>query len=122
MTAAFLQGRPLTENKYAIAPPELAEALGLPPGVRVVRLLKSVYGLTAAPLEWYEQVNQVLAQLGFVKTNSDPTVWVLHDPSNPDRTTGIVGAHVDDFLMAGEGPYWEKCLETLMTAFQVDTT
>jgi hypothetical protein len=118
VTAAFLQGRPLNKNKYALAPPELAEALGLPPGERVVRLLKSVYGLTAAPLEWYEQVNKVLTELGFVKCHSDPTVWVLHDPKNPNETTGIIGAHVDDFLMAGEGPYWEKCIETLLTAFR----
>ena len=49
VTAAFLQGRPLSgKNKYALAPPELAEAMGLPPGERVVRLLKSVYGLTTA--------------------------------------------------------------------------
>ena len=36
VTAAFLQGRPLTTRKYAIAPPELAEAMGLPPGEKVV--------------------------------------------------------------------------------------
>ena len=32
VTAAFLQGRPLTKSKYAVAPPELAEALGMQPG------------------------------------------------------------------------------------------
>ena len=35
VTAAFLQGRPLTKSKYAMAPPELAEAMGLQPGERV---------------------------------------------------------------------------------------
>ena len=37
VTAAFLQGRPLTTRKYAIAPPELAEAMGLPPGEKVTK-------------------------------------------------------------------------------------
>ena len=60
VTAAFLQGRSLQKCKYALAPPELAEAMGLPPGERVIRLLKSVYGLTTAPLEWYAQVDRVL--------------------------------------------------------------
>ena len=60
VTAAFLQGRPLQKCKYAMAPAELAEAMGLPPGERVIRLLKSVYGLTTAPLEWYSQVDRVL--------------------------------------------------------------
>jgi hypothetical protein len=67
VTAAFLQGRPLEgKNKYALAPPELAEAMGLPPGERVVRLLKSVYGLTTAPLDWYLEVDRVLRTLGAV--------------------------------------------------------
>jgi hypothetical protein len=118
VTAAFLQGRPLTKSKYALAPPELAEALGLPPGERVVRLLKSVYGLTAAPLEWYEQVNKVLIELGFHRCHSDPTVWTLPNPDTKDDIVGIIGAHVDDFLMAGQGPYWERCLEKLMTCFR----
>ena len=119
VTAAFLQGRALTKNKYCLAPPELAEALGLPEGERVVRLLKSVYGLTAAPLEWYEQVNKVLLSLGFHRCHTDPTVWILRD-TNPqsENICGIVGAHVDDFLMAGEGEHWQKCLDTLLTAFR----
>ena len=110
VTAAFLQGRPLSKSKYALAPPELAEALGLPVGERVIRLLKSVYGLTAAPLEWYEQVHKVLQELGFHRCYSDPTVRVLHHPTKPNEIVGIIGAHVDDFLMAGEGQYWERCL------------
>ena len=119
VTAAFLQGRALTKNKYCLAPPELAAALGLPPGERVVRLLKSVYGLTAAPLEWYEQVNRTLLAMGFHRCHTDPTVWVLYTPEKHSETIcGIIGAHVDDFLMAGEGEHWQKCLDTLMTAFR----
>ena len=67
----------MTKSKYARAPQELAEALGLPNNERVVRLLKSVYGLTAAPLEWYEQVNKVLTELGFNRWHTDPSVWTL---------------------------------------------
>jgi hypothetical protein len=121
VTAAFLQGRPLLKNKYALAPEELAQALNLPKGERVVRLLKSVYGLTAAPLEWYEQVNKVLHELGFRRTHSAPTVWVLPNPAKENDIVGIIGAHVDDFLMSGSGPYWEKCHSTLMTAFRWTT-
>ena len=117
VTAAFLQGRPLTKSKYCLAPPELAQALGLPEGERVVRLLKSVYGLTAAPLEWYEQVNKVLTELGFHRCHTDPTVWILLEPQT-EEVCGIVGAHVDDFLMAGQGDHWQKCLDTLMAAFR----
>ena len=94
VTAAFLQGRPLARNKYAIAPKELAEAMGLPEGEKVVRLVKSVYGLTTAPLEWYSQVDKVLKELGGRQTAADPCVWVFN--SSDGVHIGIIGAHVDD--------------------------
>jgi hypothetical protein len=118
VTAAFLQGRPLQRSKYALVPEELAEAMGLAPGEREVRLLKSVYGLTAAPLEWYAQVNTVLTNLGGVRTTSDPCVWVFKNPDTGNQS-GIIGEHVDDFLIAGDNsPYWETCIKTLLAAFR----
>ena len=117
VTAAFLQGRPLQKCKYALAPQELADAMDLPPGERVIRLLKSVYGLTTAPLEWYAQVDKVLQELGGVQAAADPCVWTFN--SRNGEHIGIIGAHVDDFLIAGsEGPEWKSILETLLTAFR----
>ena len=117
VTAAFLQGKPLQKCKYALAPSELAEAMGLPPGERVIRLLKSVYGLTTAPLEWFSQVDKVLKELGGVQTAADPCVWVFCSESGEHM--GIIGAHVDDFLIAGnESPEWNKALEILLAAFR----
>jgi len=76
VTAAFLQGRPLTKSRYAVAPPELAEALGMQPGEKYVLLFKSVYGLTAAPLEWYLEVDRVLRLLGAHRCHTDPCVEI----------------------------------------------
>ena len=119
VTAAFLQGRKLEKSKYALAPEELAEAMGLKPGERVIRLLKSIYGLTAAPLEWYAQVNTVLHKLGGQRAFSDPCVWIFKDPES-GKLVGIIGAHVDDFLIAGDdkSEYWRKCMEALLAAFR----
>ena len=119
VTAAFLQGRKLEKSKYALAPPELAEAMGLPVGERVVRLLKSIYGLTAAPLEWYAQVNTVLEKLGGNRCDTDPCVWTFNDPET-NQLIGIVGSHVDDFLIGGEksNKHWNACHEALMAAFR----
>jgi len=118
VTAAFLQGRPLEgKNKYALAPPELAEAMGLPPGERVVRLLKSVYGLATAPLDWYLEVDRVLRTLGGHRCYTDPCVWTFCEKG---RLVGIIGAHVDDFLIAGaeENPLWKRITENLLAAFR----
>ena len=117
VTAAFLQGRPLQKCKYALAPPELAEAMNLPQGERVIRLLKSVYGLTTAPLEWYSQVDKVLKELGGVQTAADPCVWVFNNEHGDH--IGSIGAHVDDFLIAGaDNADWNKVLDILLTAFR----
>jgi hypothetical protein len=86
--------------------------MDLPPGERVIRLLKSAYGLTTAPLEWYAQVDKVLQELGGIQTAADPCVWTFN--SRNGEHIGIIGAHVDDFLIAGsEGPEWKSILETL---------
>ena len=117
VTAAFLQGRPLQKCKYALAPTELAEAMGLPPGDRVIRLLKSVYGLTTAPLEWYSQVDKVLKELGGRQTAADPCVWIFCNKAG--EHIGLVGAHVDDFLIAGDDNQdWKQIIEVLLTAFR----
>ena len=117
VTAAFLQGRPLQKCKYALAPTELADAMGLPPGDRVIRLLKSVYGLTTAPLEWYSQVDKVLKELGGRQTAADPCVWIFCNKTG--EHIGLVGAHVDDFLIAGDdSPEWKQIIEILLTAFR----
>ena len=79
VTAAFLQGRETLQSKYCLAPPELAEAMNLPPGERVIRLLKSVYGLTTAPIEWFREVNEVLKAMGAHPCDTDPsgdTLWM----------------------------------------------
>ena len=95
VTAAFLQGKTAVQNKYALAPPELAEAMNLPKGERVIRLLKSVYGLTTAPLEWFRRVDEVLKALGAEQCVTDPCVWRV---VREGRLIGLIGAHVDDFL------------------------
>ena len=116
VTAAFLQGKAAEQTKYALAPPELAEAMGLPTGERVIRLLKSVYGLTTAPIEWFKKVNEVLRQLGAQQCVTDPCVWRL---CRNGKLLGIIGAHVDDFLICGDdSAEWKEFIQILLTAFR----
>ena len=91
--------------------------MGLPPGERVVRLLKPVYGLTTAPLDWYLEVDRVLKALGGHKCVTDPCVWIF---TEGEKLHGIIGAHVDDFLIAGEerSALWKRVVENLLAAFR----
>ena len=94
--------------------------MNLPQGERVIRLLKSVYGLTTAPLEWYSQVDRVLKELGGVQTAADPCVWVFNDEHG--NHIGLIGAHVDDFLSAGaNNASWNKVLDIFVDCAQMDT-
>ena len=116
VTAAFLQGKAAAQAKYALAPPELAEAMGLPKGERVIRLLKSVYGLTTAPLEWFRKVDEVLRALGAEQCVTDPCVWRV---VREGRLIGLIGAHVDDFLICGnDSTAWKQFIEVLQASFR----
>ena len=130
--AAFLQGNKFKdeEKRYALPPPELAKALGMDPkDKRPVRLEKSVYGLTRAPLDWYKRVGELLVNLGGIQMKSDPCVWIFHErdetgnvvvENGKARVIGMIGAYVDDFLIAGEtgNPQWEKPISTLEKSFR----
>ena len=49
---------------------------------------------------------------------SDPCVWVFVNPETNEHC-GIIGAHVDDFLIAGDkSPHWAECIKTLLAAFR----
>ena len=66
-------------------------------------------------MEWYSQVDKVLKELGGVRTTADPCVWVFNDEHG--NNIGIIGAHVDDFLIAGaDNASWNKVLDILLTA------
>ena len=91
--------------------------MNLPKGERVIRLLKSVYGLTTAPIEWFQKVNEVLQKLGAEQCKADPCVWRY---VKDQKLKGIVGAHVDDFLICGDedDDDWKQFIEILLTSFR----
>ena len=90
--------------------------MNLPPSERVIRLLKSVYGLTTAPIEWFRKVNEVLKAMGAHPCDTDPCVWRYVVDG---QLIGLIGAHVDDFLICGdESEVWQEFIRVLMTAFR----
>ena len=101
--AAFLQGKAFEkeETRYALPPQELAEAMGMDLNdIRPVRLCKSVYGLTRAPLDWYKKVDELLISLGGLRSKADPCIWYFHardkhghivyEDDTVDPTTNVV--------------------------------
>lgn len=58
-----------------------------------LRLRKSLYGLKQAPYEWYQEVDEYLATLGFTKSNADPNLYI--------KDNVYLLLYVDDNLIVG---------------------
>ena len=113
--AAFLQGgeSQLRRQIFGMPVEELREAMNLEKG-KAVQFLKAAYGLTIAPREFYLFVNDILEKLKMERLQTEPCLWRLRAIVNGQmRTIGLVGAHVDDFLMVGDetDSRWTKFLD-----------
>ena len=60
-------------------------------------LRKALYGLKQAPRAWYETMDKHLTKLGFVRSQSEATLYVKTD----DVQLLIVSLYVDDMLVIG---------------------
>ena len=109
---AFLRGSRTDGRILGVEPPqEMRVMMNLKPW-ECCELRKSAYGLVNAPLLWYEELQNSLTSLGFVKSPLDPCLFVLPKTSSQGPTTepqihGMVGIHVDDGIGAGDSRYHE---------------
>ena len=77
----------------------------LPDG-RVGKLLKSLYGLKQAPKIWYDTLNAVLSNLGFITLPTDASAYMQSSTHESNGTIYvapdlILSVHVDDIEVAG---------------------
>jgi Reverse transcriptase (RNA-dependent DNA polymerase) len=68
------------------------------PAGTACRLKKALYGLKQAPRAWHTKFSHELEGLGFVPSDADPSLWVLH----LDGRSVYVLVYVDDLLLAGK--------------------
>ena len=64
---------------------------------KVYLLKKALYNFKQAPRAWYSRMDDHLLRLGFVKSLSEPTLYVRKDGT--DIT--IISVYVDDLLITG---------------------
>lgn len=64
---------------------------------RVVKLLKSLYGLRQAPKLWYEHLSRELAKRGFRRSMSSECLFTADLPTGP----AYIVVYVDDLLIFG---------------------
>lgn len=114
--AAFLQGLPLTERTVFVIPPPEANV----PKGRVWRLRVSLYGLDDASLRFYWKVREVMKKLSFKQSRFDPALFYDKDKKT-GKLRGLIGTHVDDFLIAGNDEWRENIISNIKTEFLLGT-
>jgi Reverse transcriptase (RNA-dependent DNA polymerase)/gag-polypeptide of LTR copia-type/Integrase core domain/GAG-pre-integrase domain len=90
---AFLNGE-LEEDIWLCHPPGFEQG---PPGT-ACKLNKALYGLKQAPRAWHLKLKEELLGMGFVESDADPSLFVLH---YKDRSVYVL-VYVDDMLVAGK--------------------
>jgi hypothetical protein len=106
---AFLNGD-LNEELYMFLPPGFHQGLN-----KVVRLLKSLYGLKQSPRMWYLKLKGLLNSIGFRDSPYDNALWI-HD-SGPHVV--IMCTLVDDMLITSENPtYTQYMVDRILAVFE----
>ena len=113
---AFLEAGPLKKQYQPLYAKQPAGGI---PGVDaddVIEVIGNVYGLNDAPFWWYEAFDKEVRGLGFERSQFDSCVYYLRDPSSQELV-GVLGAHVDDSLTGGAGPFYEATVAKLRARF-----
>eukprot|EP00435_Cladocopium_sp_Y103_P075376 s90_g57.t1 len=103
-TQAFHSGDGIDRELYCSLPPE-----GVP-GLherQLLKLLKTCYGLTDGPYQWYQHVSKVLESRGYVKSKADPCLFILYNDKN-NGIDGIIALATDDMVHGGTERHWEQ--------------
>ena len=112
--AAFLQGLPLTERTVRVKPPPEA----MVPAGHVWELQVALYGLQDASLRFHWKVCKVFKELGMQQSKLDPAVFYAKDKKTGE-IRGIIGTHVDDFLVTGKKDWLDKVVKDIGARFEL---
>ena len=106
-TQAFHSGDQIDRELYCTQPKE-----GIP-GThprQLLRLKKTCYGLTDAPLAWYKHLARRLQEdFQYRPSMADPCVFLKHGNAEDGGIVlkGIIGIATDDLLHGGDADHWE---------------
>ena len=106
---AFLNGK-LQEEIY-MKPPQ---GLNIDSG-KVVKLLKSIYGLKQAGRVWNSLFNQVLIEFGYKRCDADACLYVKMN----DQNLAILVLIVDDILAVGQPAELDSLANALKSKFAI---
>ena len=121
VTSAFLQANELDKDLFIEPDDVLKKAFNVKDG-ELLQVVKPGYGIGEAPRHWWETVKEDFARLGLQACELEPCLWLLRC-SRTSRLIGMVMAHVDDFIMAGDTshPEWNNIVKKIRDLYQWGT-
>ena len=130
LASAFLQTEPTAADNqlYTYGVPELRAVLGAPED-SCLRILRNIYGSTAAPRGLWLSLNEKLTSLGGHVVRGERRLWAWYSRHEKDphgdhpRLIGLMGGHVDDFHKIGDesSAEWNEVCRLIDTAYQWGT-
>lgn len=112
---AFLEAGPL---KPQFRPLFAKQPAGGIPGINpqdVIEVLGNVYGANDAPFNWYHTFDEGVRSIGFERSQFDNCLYYLRDSNQ--QLCAVLGAHVDDTIIGGSGPTYDKAVSALRAKF-----
>jgi hypothetical protein len=108
--AAFLNGD-LEEDIYL----ELPEGIKTSNNCRVVKLIKSIYGLRQSSYIWFKKFTKTILEYGFKASKSDPCLFILVK----GEEFVLLVLYVDDGLIVGPRHLVDEVKKYLMEKFKM---
>ena len=80
----------------------------------VIEVIGNVYGQNDAPAAWHTTFDREAQKIGWTPSKFDKCLYTLRDQN---KLVGIMGVHVDDTALGGEGPVFQKAVQDLRKRF-----
>ena len=112
---AFLEAGPLQKQ---FTPLFAKQPVGGIPGLSeqdVIKVIGNVYGANDAPLNWYQTFDQAVTAIGFQRSQFGNCLYFLRDSQG--ELCAVLGAHVDDTIVGGQGPTYDHAVAELRARF-----
>ena len=115
VTGAFLEADNMhrSEGKLYMAMPTTYPLPGYDKD-QLFEVIRPIYGLNDSPQNWFNKYRQTVKEQGRLQSKLGPCVFFLWQE---ECLVGVMGVHVDDVVIGGEGPLFDKKLQLLRSAF-----
>lgn len=108
-----MQGSDLSRGEPLFCEIPCGQIPDVAPG-SMVRICKTVYGLTDAPYQWNQHLDNALQQLGYRPSILDACIYMLHING---VLHGVIMLATDDLINGGTSEHWER-MEKLRSSYR----